>query len=200
MTKRYLRVLLTGDIKDTVTGELIRGSGIGDLLNELHEQLETCKDANTRCCNEYSAMRRDVLRYKEENEQLKHKLQQQEMEYATDLHRLAEENEQLRTKNNAYIQDIEVFKEENTHLKLENEQLKSDLQYWAKTAEARLKKIEQLKTTIQQLRTDNTKQKKLLNTTMKQNKHTATTIKTMMDTERTELGKSVLKQLWEAIQ
>jgi chromosome segregation ATPase len=136
----------------------------------------------------------------DENEQLKHKLQQQEMEYATDLHRLAEENEQLRTKNNAYIQDIEVFKEENTHLKLENEQLKSDLQYWAKTAEARLKKIEQLKTTIQQLRTDNTKQKKLLNTTMKQNKHTTTTIKTMMDTERTELGKSVLKQLWSAIQ
>lgn len=36
---------------------------------------------------------------------------------------LSEENEQLRTKNNAYIQDIEVFKEENTHLKLENEQL-----------------------------------------------------------------------------
>jgi cell shape-determining protein MreC len=54
---------------------------------------------------------------KQENEQLKHKLQQQEMEHATDLHRLAEENEQL----------------------------KSDAGYWAKTAEARLKKIEQLK-------------------------------------------------------
>ena len=40
------------------------------------------------------------------------------------LNQLAEENEQLRTKNNAYIQDIEVFKEENTHLKLENEELK----------------------------------------------------------------------------
>jgi regulator of replication initiation timing len=95
------------------------------------------------------------------------------------LNELFDENEQLRTKNNAYIQDIEVFKEENTHLKLENEQLKD---------------------IIDQLRTDNTKQKKLLNTTMKQNKHTTTTIKTMMDTERTELGKSVLKQLWSAIQ
>jgi archaellum component FlaC len=82
----------------------------------------------------------------------------------------------------------------------ENEQLKSDAGYWAKTAEARLKKIEQLKTTIQQLRTDNTKQKKQLNETMKQNKHTTTTIKTMMENERTELGRSVLRQLWEAIQ
>ena len=42
---------------------------------------------------------------------------------------LLKENEQLRTKNNAYIQDIEVFKEENTHLKLENEQLKSDKEH-----------------------------------------------------------------------
>ena len=26
---------------------------------------------NVQCCNDYSAMRRDVLQYKEENEQLK---------------------------------------------------------------------------------------------------------------------------------
>jgi FtsZ-binding cell division protein ZapB len=136
--------------------------------------------------------------YRKENEELKHRLAISEK--ANFVTALEEENEELRTKNNAYIQDIEVFKEENTHLKLENEQLKSDLQYWAKTAEARLKKIEQLKTTIQQLRTDNTKQKKLLNKTMKQNKHTTTTIQTMMENERTELGRSVLKQLWEAIQ
>ena len=37
---------------------------------------------------------------------------------------IAEENQELRTKNNAYLQDIEVYKEENTHLKLENEKLK----------------------------------------------------------------------------
>ena len=61
------------------------------------------------------------------------------------LNILAEENEQLKTKNNAYIQDIEVFKEENQSLKFqldecqnhklfsrrelekENEQLKKDL-------------------------------------------------------------------------
>lgn len=41
------------------------------------------------------------------------------------FHEVVNENEQLKTKNNAYIQDIEVFKEENTHLKLENEWLKS---------------------------------------------------------------------------
>lgn len=87
----------------------------------------------------------------EENEELRHKLSQQEMEYATDLHRLAEENEELkqkvdfykyfqkdarelekeneklRTKNNAYLQDIEVYREENTHLKIENEQLKEEV-------------------------------------------------------------------------
>ena len=40
------------------------------------------------------------------------------------LNELSEENEQLETKNNAYLQDIEVFKEENTALKLDNEQLK----------------------------------------------------------------------------
>ena len=40
--------------------------------------------------------------------------------------RLEKENEQLQTKNNAYLQDIEVYREENTHLKLENEKLKKD--------------------------------------------------------------------------
>ena len=38
------------------------------------------------------------------------------------------ENGQLKTKNNAYLQDIEMFKEENTTLKLENEQLKEENQ------------------------------------------------------------------------
>lgn len=33
-----------------------------------------------------------------------------------------------------------------------------------------------------------------------ENEHIKTTIKTMMENERTELGRSVLKQLWEAIQ
>ena len=63
-----------------------------------------------------------------------------------------------------------------------------------------LKENEQLKTTIQQLRTDNTKQKKLLNTTMKENEHIKQTIKDMINTERTELGKMTLRHLWRQIQ
>ena len=42
-----------------------------DLLNGLHEENENLQDVNVQCCNDYSAMRRDVLQYKEENEQLK---------------------------------------------------------------------------------------------------------------------------------
>ena len=37
----------------------------------------------------------------------------------------AEENQELRTKNNTYIQNVETYREENTHLKSENEQLKN---------------------------------------------------------------------------
>ena len=37
----------------------------------------------------------------------------------------ARENQELRTKNNTYIQDVEAYREENTHLKLENEKLKN---------------------------------------------------------------------------
>ena len=44
------------------------------------------------------------------------------------LNNLSEENEELRTKNNAYLQDIEVYNEDNTHLKLENELLQEELQ------------------------------------------------------------------------
>ena len=43
------------------------------------------------------------------------------------LNELAEGNKELRTKNNAYLQDIEVYREENTHLKLKNEKLKSEI-------------------------------------------------------------------------
>lgn len=62
---------------------------------------------------------------------------------------VCKENEQLRTKNNAYIQDIEVFKEENTHLKLENEQLKNDVYDWKASAEDYLKLGKSLKKEIE---------------------------------------------------
>lgn len=41
---------------------------------------------------------------------------------------IAKENQELRTKNNAYIQDVEAYREENTHLKLENELLKKQIE------------------------------------------------------------------------
>ena len=48
------------------------------------------------------------------------------------LNGLNDENKQLQTKNNAYLQDIEVYKEDNTHLKLENEKLKKEIESWKK--------------------------------------------------------------------
>ena len=43
-------------------------------------------------------------------------------------------------------------------------------------------------------------QQELLNAFCKENEHIKQTIKTMMENERTHLGKNVLRQLWEAIQ
>ena len=133
--------------------------------------------------------------YIEENEQLKHRLAISEK--ANFVTALEEENEQLR-------HDATILIQSNQDYRRENEQLKHQLQQqemeYATTCNQLAEENEQLKTTIQQLRTDNTKQKKLLNKTMKQNKHTTTTIQNMMENERTELGQSVLRQLWSAIQ
>jgi DNA anti-recombination protein RmuC len=67
---------------------------------------------------------------------------------------------------------------------------------------------EQLKQQIQRERTVSTKQhlkwskeaEEQIQTLQEENEHIKTTIQNMLDTERTELGQSVLKQLWEAIQ
>lgn len=40
MTNRFLTILLTGDIKDTITGELIQGSNIAKTMNELYKENE----------------------------------------------------------------------------------------------------------------------------------------------------------------
>lgn len=47
---------------------------IVERFNALHEEIEQLKDVNTQCCNDYSAMRRDVLQYKKENKQLKQRI------------------------------------------------------------------------------------------------------------------------------
>jgi len=79
------------------------GEDIEELLNELHEENEQLKDVNAQCCNDYSAMRRDVLRYKEENEQLKQQFKEQRHEDINELSVIAmkykaieKENEELK--------------------------------------------------------------------------------------------------------
>ena len=85
-----------------------------------------------KCCEELNALYEENERLKQAYAQLKHRhsllhdvciAECDRDSYRKDIASLEKENEQLRTKNNAYIQDIEVFKEENTHLKLENEEL-----------------------------------------------------------------------------
>ena len=44
---------------------------IVDLLNELYEQIEDLKDANVRCCNEYSYFHKRMMQVEKENEELK---------------------------------------------------------------------------------------------------------------------------------
>ena len=59
---------------------------------------------------------------------------------------------------------------------------------------------EELKSIIDKLTLDNTKMKKVLNTTKNENEQIKQVIKEAYHNERTQLGKSVLKQLMEAIQ
>jgi len=102
-----------------------------------------------------------------------------------DLHSMSENSEK----------NVQICINKMNELADENEQLKS-----SDTITDLETEIMNLKTTIQQLRTDNTKQKKLLNTTMKENEHIKQTIKDMINTERTELGKMTLRHLWRQIQ
>lgn len=81
----------------------------------------------------------------EENEQLQHKLSQQEMEYATDLHRLSEENEQLK-------KDCTVLICHNQEYRKENEQLQHKLSQqemeYVTTAHRQAEENEELKDRI----------------------------------------------------
>ena len=79
---------------------------------ELEEENESLKDVNAQCCNDYSAMRRDVLRYKKENEQLKTFLEalREELSLADrDNTILEKENEQLKKDVDKYNKKIEIM-------------------------------------------------------------------------------------------
>lgn len=49
----------------------LNANDVVDLLNEQHEQIEDLKDANERCCNEYSYFHERMMQVEKENEQLK---------------------------------------------------------------------------------------------------------------------------------
>ncbi len=98
--QRFTETLSTGIVTDNMTGkeykcEMRIDDDLLELLNELYEEVENLKDVNTQCCNDYSAMRRDVLRYKEENEQLKQKFNFYKY-FQKDARELEKENEELK--------------------------------------------------------------------------------------------------------
>lgn len=62
--KRYYNIITTGHIKDELTGELLKGSAIGDRLNEQHETIERLK-------RNFKALDEVKCELAEENEQLK---------------------------------------------------------------------------------------------------------------------------------
>ena len=55
-------------------GKIMDIERVVDLLNEQHEQIEDLKDANVRCCNEYSYFHKRMMQVEKENEQLKKEL------------------------------------------------------------------------------------------------------------------------------
>ena len=80
-----------------------------------------------------------------------------------------------------------------------NEELEKSLKF-CRNIDTLTIENEQLKSTINTLTHDNTKMKKVLNTTKNENEQIKQVIKEAYNNERTHIGKSVLKQLMEAIQ
>lgn len=60
--KRYLTVLLTGDIQDTANNEFLRGSGIAKRLNELDSENKTLKKENEELNQKYDKVVKFIRR------------------------------------------------------------------------------------------------------------------------------------------
>ena len=130
---------------------------------------------------------------------------------------LSEENEQLKSDNKVYVKRYSELFDEYKKNKKENEELKS-IKKFAEIHGINIFKIDEA---FQKCWNDNGKLIKEIEQLQQQNADWETsfdickhykeaysteivkikqTIKDMMENERTELGRSVLKQLWEAIQ
>lgn len=103
--RRYFNIIGTGDIKDELTGKIIRGSKIGDLLNELYYENHRIKRRNNR----YVKQNRELI---EENEQLK--------KYIRGL-------ELRKVECQSWASDVRELREQNCQLEKENEQLKQSV-------------------------------------------------------------------------
>ena len=90
--KRYLTVLLTGDIHDTLTNEFLRGSGIARRLNELNDENEQLKQRNKRFEEKIQRERNSFTKTHE----------RWSKEAETKIKELSEENEQLKQ----FIQEL----------------------------------------------------------------------------------------------
>ena len=102
------------------------------------------------------------------------------------LNDLSEDNEYLEKR----------FKEEEWHY----DHIDEDRDVWKYKCQELEKENEQLKSTINTLTCDNTKMKKVLNTTKNENEQIKQVIKEAYQTERTALGKSVLKQILDNVE
>ena len=111
MTKRFTieQTTIKECIVDNTTGEQLDTfdytERLCEVLNALHEENQELRLQLNQCSDQRNEFHRMVR------------------ENVNRVGKLEKENEQLKTKNNAYLQDIEMFKEENTTLKLENQEL-----------------------------------------------------------------------------
>ena len=70
-------VLEKAEYSYDVFGESLSPQEHLDLLNEndgLKQELNDCKDANVRCCNEYSYFHKQMMKLEKENDELKQQL------------------------------------------------------------------------------------------------------------------------------
>ena len=124
---RYITILLTGDIQDTVTNEFLRGNGIARRLNELQEEnqdnkamIEFLDTENTQIMNELKTRTQIQHQLEEENEQLKNEMGDLGTAHAEEINKIEdeffEEILKLEKENEELKEEIAKFKEWEKHI------------------------------------------------------------------------------------